>query len=95
MLRCGKMASFFNLVIMTIVLSIVGVKYVSSKPGLIEEYWNTEDKCKSGVDEVLETCQRCAKQTKSPIVYPMCCANDDDAYYWCARFINFGQQEKH
>ncbi|KAL3275965.1 hypothetical protein HHI36_020697 [Cryptolaemus montrouzieri] len=78
-------------IVLVLFLVVMAFYEASARPGLLEEYWNSEDKCKMGVDEVLETCQRCAKQTKSPIVYPMCCANDDDAYNWCFRFINFGQ----
>ncbi|KAF5299684.1 hypothetical protein FQA39_LY11479 [Lamprigera yunnana] len=37
-----------------------------------------------------DTCQRCAKQTKSNIVYPMCCSNEDDAFLWCQRYIGYG-----
>ncbi|KAK4873528.1 hypothetical protein RN001_015557 [Aquatica leii] len=37
-----------------------------------------------------DTCQRCAKQTKSNVVYPMCCSNEDDVFVWCQRYIGYG-----
>ncbi|XP_045464117.1 uncharacterized protein LOC123673580 [Harmonia axyridis] len=72
-------------------LMLASLYEVVARPGILEEYWNSEDKCKSGVDEVIETCQICAKQTKSNIVYPMCCVNEEDVFNWCSKFINFGQ----
>ncbi|XP_017785798.1 PREDICTED: uncharacterized protein LOC108568957 [Nicrophorus vespilloides] len=39
-----------------------------------------------------ETCQKCAKQTKSPLVYPMCCSDEDGVYAWCERYIHYGIQ---
>ncbi|XP_066151222.1 uncharacterized protein [Euwallacea fornicatus] len=36
-----------------------------------------------------EVCQRCAKQTKSPIVYPMCCHNEEKVYDWCYSYISY------
>ncbi|XP_018336809.1 uncharacterized protein LOC108745184 [Agrilus planipennis] len=35
-------------------------------------------------------CQLCAKRTKSVIVYPMCCSNEEDVYTWCLNYLNFG-----
>ncbi|XP_050312064.1 uncharacterized protein LOC126747452 isoform X2 [Anthonomus grandis grandis] len=43
-------------------------------------------------DLKVETCQRCAKQTKSPIVYPMCCNEEDNVYEWCEKYIHFGRK---
>ncbi|XP_066260216.1 uncharacterized protein [Euwallacea similis] len=39
-----------------------------------------------------EVCQRCAKQTKSPIVYPMCCRNEENVYDWCYSYISYGRR---
>lgn len=43
--------------------------------------------------DVEVTCQRCAKLTKSRIVYPMCCYNDEDVHTWCENYIGYGQHE--
>ncbi|XP_044766706.1 uncharacterized protein LOC123322758 [Coccinella septempunctata] len=85
------MPCLIKLVLIVVFLILVAIYEAVARPGILEEYWNSEDKCKTGVDEVIETCQICAKQTKSPIVYPMCCVNEEDVYNWCSRFINFGQ----
>jgi len=37
-----------------------------------------------------DTCQRCAKATKSNVVYPMCCSNEDEAYVWCQKYMGYG-----
>ncbi|XP_044253922.1 uncharacterized protein LOC123004637 [Tribolium madens] len=65
-----------------------------ARPGNFEEFGVAphEDKCKLGDLTVIEVCQRCAKQTKSSIVYPMCCENEDDAYNWCDQYINYGKK---
>ena len=47
------------------------------------------DECHSDGD-VMTLCQRCAKTTKSHIVYPMCCQNQEEAREWCDRYLNFG-----
>jgi len=41
----------------------------------------------------MELCQRCAKATKSLIVFPMCCGNDDNVQNFCKLFVNYGLQE--
>jgi len=38
----------------------------------------------------MELCQRCAKATKSSIVFPMCCANDDGVKNWCEEYVYYG-----
>jgi hypothetical protein len=67
-----------------------------TRPSNFEEFGSQphEDKCKEGHSMVVEVCQRCAKQTKSPIVYPMCCVNEDDVYNWCGKYINYGKKSK-
>ncbi|XP_014251837.1 uncharacterized protein LOC106667993 [Cimex lectularius] len=47
------------------------------------------DQCKI-YDSTETTCQRCAKETKSVIVYPMCCEGRESAREWCTTFINYG-----
>ncbi|KAH8376191.1 hypothetical protein KR200_000101, partial [Drosophila serrata] len=38
----------------------------------------------------MELCMRCAKVTKSDIVYPICCSNDDGIKDWCREYVFFG-----
>ncbi|GLH07456.1 Uncharacterized protein GBIM_12907 [Gryllus bimaculatus] len=37
-------------------------------------------------------CQRCAKSTKSTMVYPMCCRNQEEVREWCVRYLDYGLQ---
>ncbi|XP_037947400.1 uncharacterized protein LOC119680545 [Teleopsis dalmanni] len=39
--------------------------------------------------ETMELCMRCAKITKSHIVYPLCCANEDEVRYWCRDYVYY------
>ncbi|XP_055907828.1 uncharacterized protein LOC129942784 [Eupeodes corollae] len=48
-------------------------------------------KCDMDMD-VMELCMRCAKVTKSQIVYPLCCDDEDDVQNWCQRYLFFGQK---
>ncbi|CAG2063079.1 unnamed protein product [Timema podura] len=43
-------------------------------------------------EEIDTLCQRCAKSTKSSLVYPMCCQNKEEVMDWCKRYISFGIQ---
>lgn len=43
-------------------------------------------------EEQQETCQKCAKFTKSKYVYPMCCNEEDGVYKWCTEYVNYGQE---
>ncbi|KAH8297272.1 hypothetical protein KR044_009265, partial [Drosophila immigrans] len=38
----------------------------------------------------MELCMRCAKVTKSEIIYPMCCNNDDSIKDWCYDYVYYG-----
>ncbi|XP_034477652.1 uncharacterized protein LOC117784112 [Drosophila innubila] len=38
----------------------------------------------------MELCMRCAKVTKSEIIYPMCCNNDDRVKDWCYDYVFYG-----
>lgn len=38
-------------------------------------------------------CQKCAKYTKSTIVYPMCCGDLEEARLWCQSYIDFGVEK--
>ena len=40
----------------------------------------------------LELCMRCAKETKSNIVYPLCCVNEDGVEDWCKEYVYYGRQ---
>ncbi|ALC41147.1 CG4269 [Drosophila busckii] len=41
----------------------------------------------------MELCMRCAKVTKSPIIYPMCCNNDENIKDWCYEYVYFGRDD--
>ncbi|XP_022217821.2 LOW QUALITY PROTEIN: uncharacterized protein LOC111071034 [Drosophila obscura] len=41
----------------------------------------------------MELCMRCAKVTKSEIIYPMCCNNDDGIKDWCHAYVYYGDDE--
>ncbi|XP_032590609.1 uncharacterized protein LOC6559295 [Drosophila grimshawi] len=41
----------------------------------------------------MELCMRCAKVTKSEIIYPMCCNNDDSVKDWCHAYVYYGNDE--
>lgn len=41
----------------------------------------------------MELCMRCAKVTKSEIIYPMCCNNDDGVKDWCHEYVYYGKDE--
>lgn len=38
----------------------------------------------------MDLCQRCAKESKSKIVFPLCCSNEDKVKDWCEEYIYFG-----
>ncbi|XP_017054248.1 uncharacterized protein LOC108096846 [Drosophila ficusphila] len=38
----------------------------------------------------MELCMRCAKVTKSDIVYPSCCSNEDGIKDWCREYVFYG-----
>ncbi|KAH7972487.1 hypothetical protein HPB52_012588 [Rhipicephalus sanguineus] len=39
---------------------------------------------------VRDLCQQCAKVTKDPKAFRMCCSNTREARTWCASFLDFG-----
>lgn len=41
--------------------------------------------------KTMDLCQRCAKESKSKIVFPLCCSNIDKVKDWCEEYIYFGQ----
>ncbi|XP_055640603.1 uncharacterized protein LOC129778004 [Toxorhynchites rutilus septentrionalis] len=43
-------------------------------------------------EDVNELCQRCSKVTKSAIVFPMCCSNEDQTMDWCEAYVYYGIQ---
>ncbi|KAL9696554.1 hypothetical protein quinque_016133 [Culex quinquefasciatus] len=43
-------------------------------------------------EDVNELCQRCSKVTKSSIVFPMCCSNEDETMDWCKAYVYYGIQ---
>lgn len=40
--------------------------------------------------DTMDLCQRCAKESKSTIVFPLCCSNIDNVKDWCKEYIYFG-----
>ena len=42
-------------------------------------------------EQQMDLCQRCAKESKSEIVFPMCCSNIDRVANWCHDYIYFGE----
>ncbi|VEN37001.1 unnamed protein product [Callosobruchus maculatus] len=65
------------------------VDQVMSRPG--GEWSQYKDLC-SDDPHKREVCQRCAKQTKSPVVYPMCCNEEDEVHHWCIQYTTFGKE---
>ncbi|XP_052868050.1 uncharacterized protein LOC128274005 [Anopheles cruzii] len=43
-------------------------------------------------EDVNELCQRCSKVTKSALVFPMCCSNEDETMNWCREYVYYGIQ---
>uniref|UniRef100_A0A2M4ATI7 Putative secreted protein n=2 Tax=Anopheles triannulatus TaxID=58253 RepID=A0A2M4ATI7_9DIPT len=43
-------------------------------------------------EETNELCQRCSKVTKSSLVFPMCCSNEDETLTWCREYVYYGIQ---
>ncbi|XP_050088472.1 uncharacterized protein LOC126572840 [Anopheles aquasalis] len=43
-------------------------------------------------EDTNELCQRCSKVTKSSLVFPMCCNNEDETLTWCREYVYFGIQ---
>uniref|UniRef100_A0A9I3FGL1 Secreted protein n=1 Tax=Anopheles epiroticus TaxID=199890 RepID=A0A9I3FGL1_9DIPT len=43
-------------------------------------------------EDINELCQRCSKVTKSSIVFPMCCNNEDHTMTWCREYVYYGIQ---
>ncbi|XP_026290290.1 uncharacterized protein LOC113214972 [Frankliniella occidentalis] len=45
-------------------------------------------------EEVEELCQMCAKKTKSNVVYPMCCQDEEEVRQWCDAYVNFPLRQR-
>uniref|UniRef100_A0A1A9ZV68 Uncharacterized protein n=1 Tax=Glossina pallidipes TaxID=7398 RepID=A0A1A9ZV68_GLOPL len=43
----------------------------------------------------MELCMRCAKVTKSVIVYPLCCGDEENVQQWCHDYIFFGKPNEY
>ncbi|XP_023024998.1 uncharacterized protein [Leptinotarsa decemlineata] len=71
-----------------IFLLITIVNHIAARPGT---EWVSNHACHNADSTKREICQRCAKQTKSPIVYPMCCNEEDEVHNWCYRYTNYGK----
>ncbi|XP_054282788.1 uncharacterized protein LOC128999985 [Macrosteles quadrilineatus] len=77
------------LVLLLVVLTSSVLAYPWSDSGVPSSLHRTE--CDTS-DDVQTLCQRCAKSTKSNIVYPMCCRDREEARNWCSHYLAFGIQ---
>ncbi|XP_075212757.1 uncharacterized protein LOC142319400 isoform X2 [Lycorma delicatula] len=71
----------------TCVAATFNIHYNYRPPSEASEF--LPDMCKEQ-EEIQTLCQRCAKSTKSNIVYPMCCSNQEEARTWCEKYVHFG-----
>lgn len=82
---------------MLLIFSVItlNISIMAAKPYESNMFRRTENlsRCEKNT-EVDITCQKCAKITKSNVVYPMCCTDKEDAYRWCYKYINFGLQKR-
>ncbi|XP_057671735.1 uncharacterized protein LOC130903570 [Diorhabda carinulata] len=75
-----------RIIIISIILVIISYK-TTAKPA----DWHPKHYCEVADATKREMCQRCAKQTKSSLVYPMCCNEEDEVHSWCYKYINYGK----
>ncbi|XP_030759896.1 uncharacterized protein LOC115885207 [Sitophilus oryzae] len=73
--------------VIVLLIFLVNIEKIAARPG--NEWPNYPNPCNKD-DIQIEICQRCAKATKSPLVYPMCCNDEDNVYSWCNKYIFFG-----
>ncbi|CAG9858205.1 unnamed protein product [Phyllotreta striolata] len=71
-----------------LIFLLITYEFADARPG---SEWKVNNACVGGDSTKREICQRCAKQTKSPIVYPMCCNEEDEVHNWCFRYTNYGK----
>uniref|UniRef100_A0A6P7F1R1 Uncharacterized protein LOC114325633 n=1 Tax=Diabrotica virgifera virgifera TaxID=50390 RepID=A0A6P7F1R1_DIAVI len=75
--------------ILNIMIIIMMITYeISARP---ENEWRQNNSCQDGDSIKREICQRCAQQTKSPLVYPMCCNEEDAVHKWCYHYTTYGK----
>ncbi|XP_069677507.1 uncharacterized protein [Periplaneta americana] len=43
--------------------------------------------------EIEGFCQRCSSATRSATAYSLCCADVDNVFDWCQRYLRFGIQK--
>lgn len=86
-------------------LALVGARPKDNKPPKMaindidrSEYGDLSDEtiikvkqCEVDVEK-MELCMRCAKETKSELVYPLCCADEDGVLGWCNDYVYYGRQ---
>ncbi|KAJ8919663.1 hypothetical protein NQ315_006191 [Exocentrus adspersus] len=77
------------LVIVYVVILLLVIRQAMARPG--GEWSSSAYGCNNADSKKIEICQRCAKQTKSPIVYPMCCNEEDEVHFWCYRYTTYGK----
>lgn len=54
---------------------------------------NVVEDCSFG-SELRNTCEKCAKLTKSDLAYSMCCSGKDGVRSWCFDFLNYSLDDK-
>lgn len=54
---------------------------------------NVVEDCSFG-SELRNTCEKCAKLTKSDLAYSMCCSGKDGVRNWCFDFLNYSLDDK-
>ncbi|GLV42679.1 uncharacterized protein CBL_03419 [Carabus blaptoides fortunei] len=89
------MARILQILFLTVITTLLVATYVCAKPYDKNTLSgpDTIRRCERNA-EVEINCQKCAKVTKSDIVYPMCCSDKDEAYRWCYNYVNFGLHKR-
>ncbi|KAG5864812.1 hypothetical protein JTB14_001168 [Gonioctena quinquepunctata] len=76
----------FKKSIKLLVIFLFIVNEIVARPGA---EWVQDIVCDGENITTTQICQLCAKKTKSPVVYPMCCKGEDDVYNWCLHYIDY------
>ncbi|KAH8401447.1 hypothetical protein KR009_005531, partial [Drosophila setifemur] len=87
------------LIVFLLILSVDSRPSMLETPGhpgeyngdLSEETIHKIQQCEKDLP-TMELCMRCAKVTKSSMIYPMCCSNDDGIKDWCNAYVFYGEQ---
>ncbi|XP_031356579.1 uncharacterized protein LOC116180634 [Photinus pyralis] len=87
-----KIVQNVNVIVAVSILAILSiVQQIAARPkdSPFQNSLDTINGCHID-SKVQDTCQRCAKVTKSNVVYPLCCGNEDDVFVWCQRYLEYG-----